>query len=277
MSGTNSNAATFAARHAPKSFGDLVFKNANVQQRLTLYATHNLHDSLVLYGPYGTAKSTAALTIIAERRALAGCIGRYLHHYQGGQLGNSLTSVLNSISMMLALEPDPCPYVLIDEADQLGKQAQLELRHMLSTMPYLRVIMTTNHISKVDGGVQSRCDCIELLPPDSADWAPRAQAILANEGVVLPLPNVQSLIAGMTDVRRILRTLEMLVVKHGMQGAQALNATAAAPPINPATLTLVPGNVLVQTGSNIGAPPPNISVFPGGASTSQPTSPQTPS
>ena len=277
---SNATNMFFADRHAPKTFADLVFQDPNAHQRLALYASGDLHNSLILHGPYGTAKSTTALTIVADRRLRAGCSGSYVHHLCAGDLGNSLKLVLNSVAIMLATEPDPFPYVIVDEIDQLSKQAQLQLRHHLSTLKDLRLIMTTNDIARVDGGVQSRCDCIQLLPPSSSDWAPRVQAILASEGIHLPLANVVTLISGVTDIRSILRRLEVLVIKQGTQ-ATSLSLGGFAPgmpavsPINLPPFTLVAGKGLAKT-SSANNSPPNITILPATPQTTGPKPPGTP-
>ncbi len=53
MSGTTGNTISlpFAERHAPQVLTDLVFQDPLVQQRLSLYANHHLHNSILLYGP----------------------------------------------------------------------------------------------------------------------------------------------------------------------------------------------------------------------------------
>ncbi len=247
----NPNNVTFAQRHAPKSFSDLVFEDVIARQRLALYDGNHLHNSVLLHGPYGTAKTTTALTIINHRRRLTGCHGPYMHQYSGGGLAGSLKLVLNSLSMMLSLDPDPRPYVLIDEVDKLTKSAQLEMRDLLSNMPDLRVMLTTNEIAEVDGGVQSRCDCIQLLPPTTDDWAPRAQAWLANEGVNLSVHGVRQLINGVPDIRRIQRTLEAFVVQSRLASGQT------AP-----TLSVVPGNALVSDSGSAASRAPHFTLVP---------------
>lgn len=247
MSGNTGNTVRvpFAQRHAPQSFGDLVFEDANAKRHLALYANNHLHNSILLYGPYGTAKTTTALAIVSDRRRLTGCVGPYVHLYSGAQLSGAISQVVNSVGMMLSLEPDPHPYVIIDEVDQLTKGAQQGLRQALSTMSDLRVILTTNHIAKVDGGVQSRCHCIQLLPPTCDDWLPRAQAILVSEGVTIPAQRIRQLISGMSDIRHILRTLEALIVQSRLASGQ--KPPAGTPPTATSTLTVVPGNAFFSS------------------------------
>lgn len=230
----------FARRHAPTNFDDLVFADPAVRQRLALYVGNHLHGSVTLHGPYGTAKSATALTIVRDRRAISGDHGPYVHHYLGAALGNRLGEVLGSLNLMLVGENDPRPYIVIDEADQLSRAQQQALRHMLDTTPDLRLMMTTNAISAIDGGLQSRCECVPMLPPQPADWLPRARHILAAEGIFLPNAALLQLLAVTTDARSVMRELEALVVQHAMGANVDVSARAASPSLP--RLSVLPGS-----------------------------------
>ena len=262
MSTTITNALTrpFAQRHAPTTFGELVFADPAVQQRLALYASYRLHGSIILHGPYGTAKSATALTIVRDRRSMNGDHGRYVHHYLGAALDRGLGPLLGSLNMMLLCENDPRPYIVIDEADQLPRRNQHELRHLLDTTPDLRVIMTTNVISAIDGGLQSRSECVPMLPPKHADWLPRAHDILAAEGIALPNAALLQLLAATTDARSVLRELEALVVQSGA-GANATTVVQPVPPSLPG-LAVMPGNAQVSGNGIAAANPAHLTVLP---------------
>jgi replication-associated recombination protein RarA len=229
----------FTLRHAPTTFSDLVFTDPLVQQRLALYAGNQLHGSVILHGPYGTAKSVTALTVVRDRRAASGDDGPYVHHYLGAALASGLETILGSLNLMLTGENDLRPYVVIDEVDQLSRSKQQELRHMLDTVPSLRLLMTTNAISAIDGGLQSRCDCVPMLPPQPADWLQRARSILAAEGIALPDAALVQLLAVTTDARSVMRELEALVVQHALE-ANAAPSPQVALPRSP-RLSVLPG------------------------------------
>lgn len=270
MSGITSNitSAPFAQRHAPITFADLVFADPHVEQRLSLYAQGHLHNSLILHGPFGTAKSVTAQIIVNERRARAGATGPYIHVYSGAALDSRFQMLVNSVSLMLSTEPDPRPYVVIDEADQLSRPNQLQLRHLLSTMADLRVIMTTNSISAVDGGVQSRCDCLQILPATPGDWLRRAEIILAREGVTVPRNSLTRLLGTTNDVRAMLRNIEALVLQSRMSGSQLGQPISAAP------LTVVPGNAQVTGAATSSFSLSGLTVLP--TLPGSPTGPHTP-
>jgi replication-associated recombination protein RarA len=235
----------FTRRHAPTNFDHLVFADPPVRQRLELYASNLLHGSIILHGPYGTAKSVTALTVVRDRRVISGDTGPYVHHYLGAALNNGLGQVLGSLNLMLAVENDPRPYVVIDELDQLSRAQQQTLRHMLDTTPDLRLLMTTNAISAIDGGLQSRCECIPMLPPQPSDWLPRARDMLAVEGVALPNAALLQLLAVTTDARSVMRELEALVVQHAM-GANVAVSPQAAPRPSP-KMSVLPGSALASS------------------------------
>ena len=262
MSGITGNATIvpFGQRHAPRTFSDLVFSDTLVRQRLAIYASGQLHNSIILHGPFGSAKTTTALTIVADRRARAGVVGPYMAHLHAANLNNSLSSVVSNVNFMECLEQDANPYVVIDEVDQLNRTAQFQLRSLLDAHPWLRVILTTNEIAKVDGGVQSRCDVIQVLPPTAIDWTPRAQSILAAEGVHLAAPDVAKFLNDISDVRRVMRVLEAVVVQHGLA---SVGAAAMAPPATTGPhLKVLTGNVQIVGTTSTSSNVPQLTVLP---------------
>lgn len=57
----------FADKHAPTSFDDLVIEKDNIRRRIKQYADGKRTDHMVLHGPIGTGKSSAAHVIMVER------------------------------------------------------------------------------------------------------------------------------------------------------------------------------------------------------------------
>jgi replication-associated recombination protein RarA len=257
---TNTPDLPFVLRHAPSTFGELVFADLAVRQRLALYASNQLHGNVILHGPVGTAKSATALTIVRDRRAMSGDGGPYVHHYLGGALTSGLGQLLGSLNLMLMSEKDPRPYIVIDEADQLSRAQQQTLRHMLDTTRDLRLIMTTNAISAVDGALQDRCECVPMTAPQPSDWLQRARDILAAEGIVLPNAALLPILAATKNARSVLRELEVVVVQHGM-AAGATVGVQATPPLLP-SLSVVPGNTQVSSAGFTIGNMPHLTVLP---------------
>lgn len=215
MSGTPDNAAAlpFDMRHAPLTFADLVFVNPLVQQALADYAQRQKHRCLILHGPYGCAKSTTAEVIIRDRQKLIGAELLQISRYVGIGLSRGLSEIDNAFNYALTLGGEREPYVIIDEGEQMRVADQQILRHNISTLSYYRVIITTNDLAKIDGGVRSRCEVLPLLAPQAADWLPVAQRILAVEGVTISQHQLTAMLQPVVDFRDLLRLLEDLVIR----------------------------------------------------------------
>ena len=242
------NRRPFAERHAPDTVADLVHPEPE-RSRIGLYGSRQLQNSVMFFGGNGGGKTQTAETVIRDRRRLIGCLDAHIHRLACVDIDNACGPIFGSHNLMLVSEPDPEPYVHLEEIDQLPPKTQLRLAHAMDTMPGFRFIATTNNLAKVDPKLRSRCDCINIGPPQANLWLPRAQAILRSEGVYLPDAAILPLL-NKDDVRDIVRDLEALVVR-----ARAKQQTAAGPAASPSpvvgapALTIVPGNSMVTTGS----------------------------
>ena len=241
MSGTPDNAAAlpFDMRHAPLTFADLVFVNPLVQQALADYAQRQKHRCLILHGPYGCAKSTTAEVIIRDRQKLIGADLLPIARFVGAELNGHMTKIDNAFNYALTLGGETEPYVIIDEGDQMRAADQYTMRHNISTVAYYRVIITTNDLGKIDGGLRSRCEMLPLLAPQANDWLPVAQRILAIEGVQVGLPRLTAMLRQVQDFRDLLRMLEDFV----MRCRTTNNASTYTPP----KLSVLPSIIQLPT------------------------------
>lgn len=215
--------SNFLTRHLPTCFSELVFAQSLTQKRLQLYADRKLYDNVILHGPYGTAKTTTAEIIVRERHRHVGLLGGYIERIPLDQLSRDFLRLENSIAHQLFVNRDDSePYVLVDEVDQLKQSDQLKLRAALDSLGTGKVIFTTNHLGKIDGGLKSRCDVIHLSQLPVGVLLPRAQAILAAENIAVDLHQVSRLLQTASDLRDMMRVLEMLVLeaRAGTNGPQ---------------------------------------------------------
>lgn len=236
-----SNNGTFEQRHRPSSFDDLIFADPIIQSGLRRYAERQKYGCILLYGSFGTAKSTTAEIIIKERHKRLGLEKSYIERFSAINLkGPNLKQLESALGLMIASNGhDQEPYVIIDEIDLLSNTKQVELRHLIDTLAVGKFIMTTNDYSKVDKGVQNRSDCFSLSPPKSQHMLQRAEAILRAENVSLPRDIVLRMLQNADDMREMLRELENLVL------------TVSPPPSPP------PPTVPNLTVLNGGTPSPN--------------------
>lgn len=248
MSATNSQCQTFEARHSPKTFDDLVFADHRVERTLREYATRQNYDNLVLHGPFGTAKSSTARLLV---QACVEATGNPLAHIavgKGTDFNGNLAKIESEINLAHMVNGlDPTPYCVINEADRINTATQHDLRDFLDNLKLGKLILTTNYLDKIDGGVLSRCDTVEMLHPSPQQWLPRAKAILAAEGISLSDSAVLGVLAGSHSAREVMRALHKIVVRSTQNhGSASPNNVPVAVPLAAPPLSLVPGNVFIS-------------------------------
>ena len=92
--------------------------------------------------------------------------------------------------------------VVIDEIDQFSTAMQQKLRAFVDRYSMGIIVCTTNNLHAVDQPLQDRCRCLKITYPTIEQWAPRAQAILAREGIELTKQQTCDLLAGFENSGR---------------------------------------------------------------------------
>ncbi len=114
----------------------------------------------------------------------------------------------------------------IDEADNLDDQIQQGLKGQITKIISLEldvlIIIATNHLERMDGGIVDRCVTVDMTQRDPERYLPKMREILAAENVDMMtdralLPYAEA--AG-TSIRRLYRMMEELVDAHRAQQAQ---------------------------------------------------------
>lgn len=169
----------------PNQFSDLVFEDVCVKQRLFAYASGKRNGHIILYGDYGTGKSTAA-KIIAETRCddeTAGFVDVIHARDASIEMERYLLRISNgfNIQQMMGINT---PYAVIDEADQLSEINQHHLRAFMDNAIGC-VILTTNHIHALDKGIRDRADEVEIKSLSPNAVCERASDILKAQGIVV--------------------------------------------------------------------------------------------
>jgi len=164
-------------KYKPKRVSDLVIQDPKVRQRIAEYANAIRTGHMVLHGPRGTGKSTAA-RVIAETRC------------DHADLVTTFVGVDFTTDHFDRIEREwqfqhfcgvAHPTVVIDEIDQLKPIEQQRLRSFLEHNKCGSVIGTTNNLHKLDRPLADRFDQIHLPPVDTDTWIVRASEILAAE------------------------------------------------------------------------------------------------
>ena len=104
--------------------------------------------------------------------------------------------------------------VVIDEVDQFSTAMQQKLRAFVDRYSMGLILCTTNNLHTVDQPLQDRCRCLKITYPTIEQWAPRAQAILASEGIELTPQQTLDLLNGFENSgRKMMDWLEDTVLE----------------------------------------------------------------
>lgn len=197
----------FEARHAPKSWADLVFADPDVEDILRQYMLGNLHRNLILHGPPGTGKSSTAVLIA---KGLTSTHEPSIWLEDTPHLWSRIDAFLN-FGQTNAEHFGGSLYAIFEEVDQL-KNNQDKLRSRMSQSMGVFFILTTNHLSKVQQEIRDRARPICMEAPNASNWLPRAKAILASEGVNLDDEAIlKYLVANTGSMRTVMGALADLV------------------------------------------------------------------
>jgi len=204
----------FRVKYAPKTLSDVVFPSENAKQIITDMVELKTLNHLILYGPYGTGKTTVANLIpntIFSKTDSADC------KFFSADSNSSVEDIRNLKPFVggYCFEELGIKFVIIDEVDGLSLKAQHALRASMNFADENNVyfIMTTNHLDKLDGGLKSRCELIKFADFDSELWLPRAKYICEKEGITVQNDDdLLNLIANFgADSRVLMRALESVV------------------------------------------------------------------
>lgn len=231
-----SNLDQFIERHSPKTFSELVFADPIVKSHISQYVKAQRYGNIILYGPYGSAKSTTGRIIIEERQRFLGISSPLFYRFGGRTLVKGFEKEIeNTFNMMLnsTFGGGEQPYILIDEVDQIKGELPYDLRELIDTLPSCKFIMTTNNLDDVDGGIRDRSELFEILHPSPQQWLDRALDIVAAEGCAVTKPQLLHVLTSAqsrgpcASMREILRELDRLVVSLQSSTAQTTQSSSS--------------------------------------------------
>ena len=203
----------------PARFDDCYFAEATIKQELANYANNPLNGCVLLYGAYGTGKSTAVELIARDRGAAKSDI----HYVQtnGSQFGELRKSSMLVNAMQWGVINHQTPVLIVDEVDILSKENQLWLRSFIDDWQHRALILlTTNYIGNLDGSIRDRCDCMEVRGFTALQAAELIHTVLAQHNIRIAVSRIEQqaqLELGSEDALLSLRTVGRLCDKLALQ------------------------------------------------------------
>ena len=199
----------FGKKYEPKTIDDLVIENPDTFQRVREYADGQRGSNLILYGPRGTGKSSAARVICETRCGSSSLVSTYT----GVDFTEAtFDSILNSWQWQ-QLNGVARPTVIIDEIDQIKPADQNRMRSFVEQYGLGSIIGSTNNPHRIDGPLTDRFDQVELPIVSTDAWAKRASFIFTAEGVAHTPAFARAIVATNNgSIRDTMRAIEDYVI-----------------------------------------------------------------
>lgn len=190
-------------KYRPKTLGEFVFANDQVERQISRFTKGTTTRPLVLHGPFGTGKSTVAELI---PKAIDGPSVK-IEKVKAEDLNNSAEVRKKfyrdrHFENLFAPEGQSRHYTVVEEVN-FDPKAKGALRNTLDEMEGRDlVIFTTNELHKLDDGLLSRAEVVEIPPVSPNRFLDRAQTILKAEGVKLDDASVLEVLESTYDLHR---------------------------------------------------------------------------
>lgn len=197
----------FVEKYRPQSVDSYV-GNQEFKDIVSLYIVENDIQNLLLYGPAGTGKTSAAKLIVNKIE----CDYIYINASDERGIDTIREKVVGFASTMSF---KPLKVVILDEADYLTIQSQAALRNVMEQYSRnTRFILTCNYVEKIIDPIQSRCQVVNIIPPSKKDIALHLVSILEEEKIEYKKESLKDVVnTYYPDLRKMLNTIQMFSKK----------------------------------------------------------------
>ena len=146
-------------KYRPSSL-DSYIGNEHLRSKVKVYIESGDLPHLLLYGKAGTGKTTLAKLLVNNIE----CDCLYINASDENSVDVVREKVKNFASTLGFKE---MKVIILDECDYITPNAQAALRNLMETFSKnCRFILTCNYVERIIDPIQSRCQSLQIVPPD---------------------------------------------------------------------------------------------------------------
>ena len=219
-------------KHRPKSVGDIRGQPA-VVNRLEVFAEKGTFPHMLLAGPPGTGKTTAALALTRDVFANSFRENTLEMNASDERGLESIRTKVKQFARSAPLGGATFKVIFLDEADALTPDAQGALRRIMEQYSgTCRFILSCNYSSKIIEPIQSRCAVFRFRPIASDQVAEEVREIAASEDIELDDEACDAIVhVSLGDLRKAITALQVAAsLDAHVTRALVYETTATAPP-----------------------------------------------
>jgi replication factor C small subunit len=187
--------------------------NEEFTTNLKEWISKNDFPNLLLYGPAGTGKTTAAKLVVRN----INCDYIYLNCSDE----NGIDTIRDKVKQFASGATfKPLKVVILDEADFLTINAQAALRNVIESFSLTtRFIFTCNFVERIIDPLQSRLTSYHLITPEPKTIAKHLKEILDIEQVKYDIKDVVEIVKKTyPDIRRALNLIQGMSIGGELKG-----------------------------------------------------------
>lgn len=199
-------------KYAPIDLSEVIYGNTNSKYVIQAIGTAQLASNVILYGPNGTGKTSTANLLI---QAIGGEDAMVENKDFSDVLAMpDIKEYLQRCVGMARLTPSRKYFIVWNEFDNAKANPHALWTALDDLGADVMLILTTNNFIKIHPSVRSRCYAVDMPALKATDVLPRAQWILAQEGLSLDREQLLSYLQPQQvsgDIRKFFAELDKLL------------------------------------------------------------------